>query len=191
MKYCLDANVLITAWHKNYPPKTFPTLYQEMENKLPDKIIIIEPIFDQIEPITDNDLKKFLEKDYHWLSFDSQPSVDDNKLRKKLETDHPVHLWIRYKLNIAKTPVNHAVQQKTLELMSKYETNNVSTGADDVDISLISFAHENTFTVVTLESRQEQKPKKRCKYKIPLICEKEGVTCIGFIELLNKCNIIV
>ncbi len=180
MKYCLDANVLMTAWYVTYPPETFPTLYEEMEKKLPGNIIIIKPIFDEIEPISDNNLKKLLKS-----------AKDDERSRKKIKEDFSLRIWIKYKLSIGEIHISDDVKQKSLSLMSKYETSNLSSGAGETDIELISYAHENTFTVVTLESRQKQKPTKQCRYKIPLICEKEGVTCIGFIDLLNKCNIIV
>ena len=57
MSYCIDANVFITAWYVTYPKKTFPTLYRELESKLSSQIILIKPIFDEIEPIPGGDKK--------------------------------------------------------------------------------------------------------------------------------------
>ena len=57
MSYCIDANVFITASHRDYPQHIFPKLYRELKSKLSDQIIIIKPIFDEIEPITGGDKK--------------------------------------------------------------------------------------------------------------------------------------
>ena len=57
MSYCVDANVFITAWHETYRRHLFPKLYHELKSKLSDQIIIIKPIFDEIEPITGSDTK--------------------------------------------------------------------------------------------------------------------------------------
>ena len=52
MSYCVDANIFLTAWHVTYPKTIFPTLYREMEEKMPDHIILIKPVFDEIEPVS-------------------------------------------------------------------------------------------------------------------------------------------
>lgn len=52
MSYCIDANVFITVWHVTYPCEIFPTLYRAMGNKLPGNIILIKPVFDEIEPVS-------------------------------------------------------------------------------------------------------------------------------------------
>lgn len=49
MKYCVDANVFITAWYTTYPPRMFPSLYRKMESVIRDRTVIIKPIFDEIE----------------------------------------------------------------------------------------------------------------------------------------------
>ena len=169
MSYCVDANVFMTAWYKTYSPKIFPTLYQRMQEKLGGNIILIQPVFDEIEPI-DNRKKK-----------------DKEKLRET----HPLRMWLEEDLRIEETPLDDTVKQKALDLMVKYETDENGKGANEADISLIAFALLKDQTVVTLEAQQNQKPNKRSNYKIPLICQQENVECIDFVELLGRFKIVV
>jgi len=167
MSYCIDANVFITVWHVTYPRKIFPTLYRAMGNKLPGNIILIKPIFDQIEP------------------------VSGRKDAQKLQQEHPVRLWLKEDMGINETPIDDKVRQKALELMAQYETDEYSKGADEKDVILIAFALLGNHAVVTLEEKQKQLPAKKSNYKIPLICQIENVECISFVELLGRCNISV
>ena len=167
MSYCLDADVFITAWNVTYPKSVFPTLYQEMQGKLPSEIILIKPIFDEIEPVSGK--------------------IDSQTLKKQ----HPVRTWLKNDLSINETLIDDSVEQKALELMNKYETEEHSKGASEADIKLISYALLYSHTVVTLEAEQNQKPLKKSKYKIPLICLEEAVECINFVELLKRCKITV
>lgn len=139
-----------------------------MKGVLPGKIILIKPIFDEIEPL---------------------PSGKQS--RKKMEENCPVRLWLQETMRIKATPINADVEQSALELMDKYETDDNSNGAGEADIKLIAFASLGNHTVVTLEAEQKQipGPGKKRNYKIPLICKKENVRCINFIELLRKCDI--
>lgn len=79
MSYCIDANVFITVWHVIYPREIFPTLYRAMENKLPGNIILIKPVFDEIEP------------------------VSGRKEKAKLRKEHPVRLWLKEEMDINET----------------------------------------------------------------------------------------
>ena len=167
MSYCIDANVFITVWHVTYPRKIFPTLYQKMENILPANIILIKPVFDEIEP------------------------VSGKKDVQKLQKEHPVRMWLKEEMGINETAIDDRVRQKALELMAKYETDEHSRGADEKDVTLIAFALLSNHTVVTLEEKQKQPPAKTSNYKIPLICQIENVECISFVELLGRCNIRV
>ena len=167
MSYCVDANIFLTAWHVTYPKTIFPTLYREMEEKMPDHIILIKPVFDEIEPVSGK--------------------IDPNKLKEQ----HPVRTWLKNDLGISETPVDDAVKQKALELMEKYETDVHPKGASESDITLIAYSILHTHTVVTFEEEQNQKPTKKSNYKIPLICQEEGVECINFVELLTRCEITV
>ena len=67
-----------------------------------------------------------------------------------------------------------------------YQIKPKSKGANVNDILLIAFAKQNNYKVVTLEAEQLQPPNKISNYKIPLICNKEKVTCINFVELLRE-----
>ena len=167
MSYCIDANVFITVWHVTYPRKIFPTLYRAMENKLSGNIILIKPVFDEIEP------------------------VSGKKDSQKLKQEHPVRLWLKEEMGINETAIDDKVKQMALELMAKYETDEYSRGADEKDVTLIAFALLGNHTVVTLEEKQTQPPAKKSNYKIPLICQEENVQCINFVELLGRCNIEV
>lgn len=47
--YCLDANVFIDPWERDYPPSIFPTLWKKIL-KHKEKFIIPKNIFDEIDP---------------------------------------------------------------------------------------------------------------------------------------------
>ncbi|MBC6414188.1 MAG: DUF4411 family protein [Chromatiales bacterium] len=179
MNYCVDANVFITVWHTTYPKDIFPSLYPEMESKLLGKIILIKPIFDEIEPILPEKERKLI-----------NGQISDNEKQKLLE-DHPVRIWLKRDMGISETPITNEVEERTLELMEQYETDDISRGASRQDISLIAYASLNGHTVVTLEARQASSPRKKSNYKIPLICEEQEIACIGFTEMLKQCAIQV
>ena len=169
MNFCMDANTFIDAWHQTYKPAVFPTLYQQMEEKLPDNIIIIKSIYDEIELVSG--------------------ITSDQKLRD----EHPVRFWLQKILSIPETPLDKQVRNKSSTLMIRYETapSETSRGASKQDIDLISYASIHDKTVVTQEAEQKQKPRKKSNYKIPLICEIEQVRCINFITFLEELNIEV
>ena len=48
--YCLDANIFIDPWFRDYPPHIFPTLWKNI-SKYKDKFIIIKEIFNEIDPL--------------------------------------------------------------------------------------------------------------------------------------------
>lgn len=172
MIYCLDSNVFITAWNDNYPQNVFPTLYTEMERQLPGKIILIKPIFDEIDPVSSEDKKKsaeFLKKNY------------------------PLRFWLENKLKPHIVPIDNNVEKKARNLIKKYELKNKNTrGADHTDAKLVAYAFVHDHTVVTYEKKQPKSSgMKKHNYKIPLICEEEGAECITFVQLLEKCAIRV
>ena len=168
MSYCIDANVFITAWHKDYPKHIFPKLYRELKNKLSDKIIIIKPIFDEIEPVLGGDTKlNLLDKE--------TPNEHEKKEQQALSESHPVRIWLKKELKIKETPITKEVEILALKLKGKYEVNRKSKGASPADIKLIAFAALENHTVVTLEAYQKDVPNKKSNYKIPLICKKEEV----------------
>jgi hypothetical protein len=71
-QYCVDANIFITAWYINYPPHILSSLWEHIA-ECRDDIVLIKPVFDEIEPISSSD---------HKLSRD--------KKREK----YPLRLWL-------------------------------------------------------------------------------------------------
>ena len=167
MKFCVDANVFITAWNVNYPPDVLPKVYNKIAQGVAN-IIIIKPVFDQIDPISQSHKKK-----------------SEDELKKL----YPLRMWLMKDARIKPTPIDNDVKDKSLQLEEKYEIDEAGKDADENDIKLIAYALINQYTVVTLEGVQIQRPGKKCNYKIPLICQDEGVACINFVGLLRKLNI--
>ena len=164
--YCVDANIFITSWYKDYPPRILSPLW-ELIAKHKDDIIIIKPVFNQIEPI----------------------SSADRKLSIPLKREkYPLRIWLEDNGFTAET-VSDEINSISLLLEKEYETSNASKGADQIDILLIAYAKYNGKTVVTFEAEQPQLPGKRYNYKIPLICREQGVNCINFIEMLDLLKI--
>ena len=165
-QYCVDANILITAWYRSYPHSVFPSLWKQLAQHRND-IVLIKPIFDEIEPVSSADQK---------LPWD--------KKRKK----YPLRVWMGDNQFDA-TPVNDEINALSLDLEKIYETSNESRGAGQNDITLIAYANIMDKTVVTFESMQTQKPGKKCNYKTPLICHEQGVGCINFIKMIDLLGI--
>ena len=182
MSYCIDANVFITAWHRDYPQHIFPKLYRELKSKLSDQIIIIKPIFDEIEPITGGDKKlNLLDKE--------TLNEHEKKEQRALLENHPVRIWLKREMKIKETPITEEVEILALGLKRKYEVDEKAKGASPADIKLIAFAALENHTVVTLEAYQKDVPNNKSNYKIPLICEREEVRCINFVKMLDRSNI--
>lgn len=165
-KYCVDANIFITAWYRSYPPHIFSPIWNQIVQHR-DDIVLIKPVFDEIEPI---------------LSSDSDLSIQ-NKREK-----YPLRVWLE-ESRFAIPDISDEVNVVSLDLEREYETDNTSKGAGQIDITLIAYAKVTGKTVVTLEAKQNQKPDKKSKYKIPLICKELGVLCIDFIEMLDELDI--
>ncbi len=164
--YCVDANIFITAWHINYPINIFPSLWEEIANKK-DEIILIKPIFDEIEPV----------------------SSSDNRLEiAKKRTKYPVRMWL-IENGFTETSIDDDINKTSLELEKEYEISDPSTGVGSKDILLISYAKEKNKTVVTLEGNQTQKPKEKYNYKIPLVCQEQDVGCIDFVQMIDRLGI--
>lgn len=164
--YCVDANIFITAWHVNYPIKILPSLWKEIANKK-EEIILIKPVFDEIEPI----------------------SSPDNELNiEKKRTKYPVRMWL-IENGFTETLIDDDINKTSLELEKTYEINDISKGVGSKDILLISYAKEKNKIVVTLEGNQTQKPKEKYNYKIPLVCQEQQVKCFNFIEMIEGLGI--
>lgn len=164
IKYCLDANVLITAWRDDYPPDIFPNLWKLLiENK--HEIIFPEIIYNEIDPNYNQDRKKL-------------PI-------EKLRIEYPLRVWIEEN-QFRHMKAGAEVEAIALELERTYQTKEHGTGANKNDIHLIAFAKQYQLKVVTLEGEQPQRPNKISKCKIPLICKEQDINCINFVQLLRS-----
>lgn len=165
-KYCVDANIFITAWYISYPPRIFSPLWDQIAQHQPD-IVLIKPVFDEIEAISSSDRKL---------------TIDEKKVK------YPLRVWLE-ESRFAVPDISDEVNAVSLDLEREYETDITSKGAGQVDIILIAYAKEMNKTVVTLEEKQKQIPGKKYNYKIPLICKELKVECKTFIEMLDLLDI--
>ncbi len=165
-KYCIDANIFITAWNITYPPEVFPTLWDQLR-RARESIVIIKPIFDEIDPVA--------------------PS-DKNLTRVDLENKYPLNFWMKDSKFIVKE-ISYEIDTEAINLEREYETDEYSKGAGAIDIKLIAFAKHEKHTVVTLEKYQVQNPTIKSNYKIPLICTEQNVQYIDFIKMLQELGI--
>lgn len=167
-QYCVDTNIFITAWYRSHPVDVFPTLWKQLAQCRND-IILIKPIFDDIEPFSPADQK-----------------IPLDKKREK----YPLRVWIENN-KFDGGPVNDETEALSLELEKTYEITNESKGADQKDITLIAYAKIMDKTVITFEGMQNEKPGKKYNYKIPLICHEQDVLCEDFVYMLRNLGIKV
>ena len=165
-QYCVDANIFITAWYEDYRDSVLPSLWEQLALHHND-IILIKPIFDEIEPIS---------------------SADKKLSKSKKKEKYPLRMWMQEKQFMI-TSINDETEAVSLSFEKKYETSNESKGANQKDITLIAYAKQMDKTVVTFEGRQPQKPVKKSNYKIPLICHEQDVKCINFVTMLERLGI--
>jgi len=164
--YCVDANVLLTAWYVTYPPRIFAPLWELLaENH--DQMVLVRPVLDEIEPISSSDRRL------------------DPVSRS---TKYPLRTWIET-TGFKVVEIDEEVSNLSLRLEFSYEVAEESKGASQVDITLIAYAKQNQDTVVTLEGYQGQRPGKRANYKIPLICDDEGVRWLNFVQMLDEIGV--
>ena len=167
-RYCLDANVFMAAWYKSYPQHIFSSLWEQLA-ECRRNIVLIKPIYDEIEPISSADRKLPIEKK---------------------QGKYPLRVWLE-EHKFGATDINDETNALSLVLEREYEVKIESKGASQNDITLIAYAKIMDKTVVTFEGEQPQRPAKKYKYKIPLICREQGVPCIDFIGMLQDFNIII
>jgi len=165
-QYCLDANIFITAWNSGYPIRIFLPLWEQLAQCRND-LVLIKPVFDEIDPIS---------------------SADKNLSKKKKIEKYPLRAWMIENCFDAE-PISDEINAVSLGLEKEYETNNNPKGANQNDITLIAYAKVKEKTVVTFEVEQPQKPGMKKNYKIPLICDEQGVDCINFITMLDRLGI--
>jgi len=128
-----------------YPPENFPTFYVQMRQRLlAPNIHFVKPVFDEIEftreKLEDDDLRTWLKK------------ISDERE------------------GFVITP-NGRIYERVNELAAEYPSEReVEKGTSLNDLLLIATAKEYDFTVVSQEAKQENPPKKKANYKIPLVC---------------------
>ena len=166
--YCVDASAIIVAWNEIYPIDVFPSLWSQLAEHRTD-ITLIKPIFDQIDPIS---------------------SADNNKTTDEKRIKYPLRTWM-IDNQFAETPIDASIERKSLEWEKEYQIKNKSKGVDEKDLKLIAYAKLHDKTVVTEEGEQKQEPNEKHKFKIPLVCAKQEVQCINFVEMLRRLDIRV
>lgn len=165
-RFVCDASAFIAAWNIHYHMQIFPSLWEEIgRNK--SEIILIKPIYDEIDPVS---------------------ASDKNKSVAELQDKYPLRMWMN-KSHFVETEMDSASKQISLQLESKYEVDSSATGASQKDVALIAFAYEHQKVVVTYEEMQDPAPVKKSRYRIPLICKSEEVECIKFADMLKLLNI--
>jgi len=168
MKFCLDANALISSWYRDYPKTVFPSLWNKLV-EIKSRIVLIKPIYYEIEPV---------------ISADNKLPVVEKKRK------YPLRMWLAengFESELVK--IDDKINNASLLLEKEYEITTASKGANQNDVTLIAYAQITNNTVVTLEAKQPNKPDKISNYKIPLICEEQDVKCINFIDMLEKLKI--
>ncbi len=159
----MDANIFMTAWYITYPKDVFSEVWNDLA-KVRDQLIIISPIFDEIEPYA---------------------STDKIKPRNELEDKYPLRLWLE-RNNFNSVDIETSIKDEAIDLERKYEIEDRGKGVNKNDILLITYARKNKYCVVTFESKQLQPPTEKKNYKIPLVCEIEKVDCMSFVEMLRE-----
>lgn len=165
--YCLDANVFIDPWFRDYPPHIFPTLWTSI-SKYKGEFIIIKEIFNEIDP-------------------PPKLTID----LKEMKTKYPLRAWL-IENGINPISINNKIETASLILERKYQIGSGNTkGASQNDMLLIAYAKLHNTVLVTLEGYQNQRPGKKKNYKIPIICEDEGVEWINYVTFLDRLGISV
>ena len=106
------------------------------------------------------------------------------------ESQDPLRVWLR-KNNFSATPIDGETEKLSLELEKKYQITDQSKGVDQNDLTLIAYAKKENKIVVTLEGRQDQKPRKKRNWKIPLVCQEEKISCVDFVEMVRDFGISI
>ncbi len=164
--YLIDASAAIAMWEEMYPPENFPTFYALMGQKfLALNIYFVKPVFDEIEKtqgkLGDDDLIAWLKKTLGEKSF----------------------------INTLNQGTSERVNEYTVTYLG--EGGAKREGVDLNDLLLVATAKEYGFTIVTQEGIQSSPPKKKEKYKIPAVCQKEEVRCINLIEFIKEIKLVV
>jgi len=162
-RYCVDSNIFITSWNKNYPPDLFSGVWSGLSSKK-DQLVLIKPIFDEIDRPVDGDEKM----------------MSPEAFRRK----YPLFHWARNHLDAS--PLDEGAGNLAAELRDRYDAGRGGSGVGLNDIMLVACAKHHGYPVVTLEKEQPNRPFQKNRYKIPAICKAEGVRCLNsFVDLLR------
>ena len=90
-------------------------------------------------------------------------------------------------------PVSEEIRDKAFALQSIYrpKVKSLSKAISKTDLILIAYAKATNRTVVTFEGAQPQAPQDKQRWRIPLVCEMEGVSCVTFVTMLHVLGIRV
>ena len=102
----------------------------------------------------------------------------------------PLTKWLK-KNHFFSIPIDDETEKLSLKWEGKYQVRDESKGVDQKDIKLIAYTKRENKIVVTLEGEQSQKPSKKYNYKIPLVCSKEKVPCLNFVEMIYDFGIVI
>ena len=102
--YCLDANIFIDPWERDYPLSIFPTLWEKI-SEYKENFIILKNIFDEIDP--------------------PSPHLKGKERRNK----HPLRTWLEEN-QITPISVPREIHKLSLTLEKKYQIRpKISKGA--------------------------------------------------------------
>lgn len=132
--FCLDANVLITAWNTTYPFDVLPTLWSEMANKR-HSMILLKPIYEEIKP-RDDELKK-------WLESNNFSPTDADSAAEKLFED------LRSKYGVGES--------------SEPSQSSAGVGVNDLTLIAYAQIHEKIVVTLEAQQDQLPKKKRRYK----------------------------
>lgn len=103
------------------------------------------------------------------------------------ENKDDVRFWVESQ-QFSIEPITPEIHQEAIKMETHYQTGRSQKGANSIDIQLIAWAKITGNTVVTFE-KQPNHPLEPYNYKIPTICDKEGVRCILFVDFLRELSI--
>ena len=108
-----------------------------------------------------------------------------------MKSKYPLRAWL-IKNKINPVSINNKIEKESLILEQKYQIGPGKTkGASQNDMLLIAYAKLHNKVLVTLEGYQNQRPGKLKNYKIPIICEDEGVERINYVTFLDGLGISI
>ena len=134
--------------------------------------------------------KKTFPSLYRELENHSKKIILIKAIFDEIKEDKSLTKWLK-SMQIEPVKLKDEHDQEALNLESKYKIKINSTGVGKSDIKLIAYSKIEKHIVVTQEQQQKQSPADTSKYRIPLVCNKERMDCINFLEFLEQNDIII